>query len=72
MLNLLGDLWRPSQPDWSPVLREPGARLHLYGKREARPGRKMGHVLVLDADALAALAVAQRIHGELEGLPRGL
>ena len=46
MLNLLGDLWRPGQPDWSPVLREPGARLHLYGKREARPGRKMGHVLV--------------------------
>ena len=72
MLNLLGDLWRPGQPDWSPVLREPGARLHLYGKREARPGRKMGHVLVLDADGLAALAVAQRLHGELEGPAQGL
>jgi 5-(carboxyamino)imidazole ribonucleotide synthase len=40
MENLLGDEARR----WREILAEPGARLHLYGKREARPGRKMGHV----------------------------
>jgi len=48
MLNLLGDLWQPEgnarEPDWVRVLEMPGAHLHLYGKREARAGRKMGHV----------------------------
>ena len=45
MLNLLGDLW-PAQcePEWAAVLALPGAHLHLYGKTEARPGRKMGHL----------------------------
>ncbi len=48
MVNLLGDLWRGGDtPAWERVLRHPGARLHLYGKREARPGRKMGHVTCL-------------------------
>src|SRR5690606_13566422 len=40
MTNLLGD----EAADFAAILAEPGARLHLYGKREARPGRKMGHV----------------------------
>ena len=59
MLNLLGDLWRGGrQPDWREVLALPGAHLHLYGKREARHGRKMGHLTLTaasadDADALA-------------------
>ncbi len=49
MLNLLGDLWLPDgetvvEPDWAQVLQLPGAHLHLYGKTEARPGRKMGHL----------------------------
>jgi 5-(carboxyamino)imidazole ribonucleotide synthase len=47
MLNLLGDLWGDSQPDWTAVLEEAGAQLHLYGKAEARRGRKMGHVNLL-------------------------
>lgn len=47
MVNLLGDLWDGGEPDWTVVLREPGAFLHLYGKAEARPGRKMGHITVL-------------------------
>lgn len=44
--NLLGDLWPTDggQPDWTPILETPGAYLHLYGKHEARAGRKMGHV----------------------------
>jgi 5-(carboxyamino)imidazole ribonucleotide synthase len=52
MLNLLGDLWfpagarEPQVPDWAGVLALPGTHLHLYGKLEARPGRKMGHLTV--------------------------
>lgn len=49
MVNLLGDLWSDGEPDWSVIDTCPGARLHLYGKAEARPGRKMGHLTVLDA-----------------------
>lgn len=44
MANLLGDLWRDGEPDWAKVLGEAGVHLHLYGKRVARPGRKMGHL----------------------------
>ena len=45
MLNLLGDLWPKSgSPHWDKLLRLPGTHLHLYGKSEARPGRKMGHL----------------------------
>jgi len=47
MLNILGDVWGPSlqaTPAWDAALALPGAHLHLYGKREARAGRKMGHL----------------------------
>ncbi|WP_406564792.1 5-(carboxyamino)imidazole ribonucleotide synthase [Hylemonella gracilis] len=46
MLNLLGDLWgqHGESPAWDRVLALPGAHLHLYGKHEAKPGRKMGHL----------------------------
>ncbi|MCL4105629.1 UNVERIFIED_CONTAM: hypothetical protein GTU68_023696 [Idotea baltica] len=45
MLNLLGDIWpEGGEPDWTPVLETPGAKLHLYGKHAAREGRKMGHI----------------------------
>jgi 5-(carboxyamino)imidazole ribonucleotide synthase len=47
MRNLLGDVWANGTPDWSKLLALPGLRLHLYGKSEARPGRKMGHYTVL-------------------------
>lgn len=46
MANLLGDLWENGPPDWTAVL-QPGIHLHLYGKLEARPGRKMGHITAL-------------------------
>jgi 5-(carboxyamino)imidazole ribonucleotide synthase len=60
MLNLLGDLWFAApatgvagpvavEPDWARVLALPGAHLHLYGKAEARPGRKMGHLTITAA-----------------------
>ena len=47
MANLLGDLWAMGEPDWTAVLHDPHIKLHLYGKKEARPGRKMGHLTAL-------------------------
>ena len=47
MANLLGDLWAGGEPDWPAALAVPGASLHLYGKGEPRPGRKMGHLTAL-------------------------
>ncbi len=58
MVNLLGEMWASGEPSWEHVLRHPGAKLHLYGKAEARPGRKMGHYTVLADSGEAALAVA--------------
>ncbi|MEC9095428.1 MAG: 5-(carboxyamino)imidazole ribonucleotide synthase [Planctomycetota bacterium] len=47
MVNLLGDLWQDGDPNWCNALAEPNLKIHLYGKREARIGRKMGHMTVL-------------------------
>ena len=69
MLNLLGDIWFADadtrEPDWTRVLAHPQAKLHLYGKREPRRGRKMGHVTCLGATLDEALATAQAIRREL-------
>jgi 5-(carboxyamino)imidazole ribonucleotide synthase len=51
MANLLGDLWSGGEPDWPAALAFPSVTLHLYGKRSARPGRKMGHLTALGANA---------------------
>ncbi len=64
MLNLLGDLWfaagsqQQTEPDWAAVLALSGTHLHLYGKAEARKGRKMGHLTVTGPTADAARTVA--------------
>lgn len=47
MVNLLGDLWEGGEPKWANALADPAVRLHLYGKTDPRPGRKMGHLSVL-------------------------
>jgi 5-(carboxyamino)imidazole ribonucleotide synthase len=47
MANLLGDLWAGGTPDWATACAVPGVALHLYGKKEPRPGRKMGHLTAL-------------------------
>jgi 5-(carboxyamino)imidazole ribonucleotide synthase len=66
MVNLLGDVWpEAGQPAWGEAL-EPGAKLHLYGKKVARPARKMGHVLVLADDAATALRRAEALHARLK------
>jgi 5-(carboxyamino)imidazole ribonucleotide synthase len=50
MANLLGDLWANGEPDWRAACAFPGVKLHLYGKLEPRPGRKMGHLTALNHD----------------------
>ncbi|HEY1609837.1 MAG TPA: ATP-grasp domain-containing protein, partial [Paraburkholderia sp.] len=80
MLNILGDVWfpcgageskaqkgaAPVTPPWDEVAAMPAARLHLYGKEEARPGRKMGHVNftapTLDEARTAARDCARLLH----------
>ena len=60
MLNLLGDLWPAGgEPDWAPVLALAGVHLHLYGKAQARPGRKMGHLTVTAVTAAQAERTAR-------------
>ncbi len=48
MMNLLGNLWRNGTPQWDRLLAHPRVRLHLYGKDQAKSGRKMGHFLLLE------------------------
>lgn len=62
MANLLGDLWTDGEPNWQALLKFPSVKLHLYGKREARVGRKMGHLTALAStiDEAEKLAVAAR------------
>ena len=69
MTNLMGDIWNDGDPAWQHVLNEPGAHLHLYGKREARPGRKMGHINCLADDADSALQVTAKIRAALNMKP---
>jgi 5-(carboxyamino)imidazole ribonucleotide synthase len=62
MANLLGDLWQAGPPNWSAALASGDVKLHLYGKAEARPGRKMGHLTALadTPEQAAAQVVAAR------------
>ncbi|MBA3821672.1 MAG: 5-(carboxyamino)imidazole ribonucleotide synthase [Deltaproteobacteria bacterium] len=69
MVNLIGDLWAKGSPPWQHVLDRPDARLHLYGKDLPAPGRKMGHVLLLDDDTDGALATADALIARLGGMP---
>lgn len=65
MANLLGDLWKNGSPDWSRVCAFPEVKLHLYGKAEARPGRKMGHLTALADSAAEALRAVIAAHAAL-------
>lgn len=51
MANILGDQWSTGEPDWRAACAFPDVKLHLYGKLEPRPGRKMGHLTALNHDA---------------------
>ncbi|MBD3676748.1 MAG: 5-(carboxyamino)imidazole ribonucleotide synthase [Planctomycetaceae bacterium] len=62
MVNLLGDLWEGGEPDWKSVAAHSTTKLHLYGKHEARIGRKMGHLTALadDIESARSNALAAR------------
>lgn len=71
MANLLGDLWEKGAPDWAGLLAEyPEARLHLYGKHEARSARKMGHLNLTGKTAEAAAAAARAARERLTSASR--
>jgi len=55
MAQLLGDLWDNGEPDWDAVLAQPDIHLHLYGKTNPRPGRKMGHLTCVGSNPTLAL-----------------
>lgn len=71
MVNILGDAWKwngpavSGEPNWAPILAEPDARLHLYGKPEPRAGRKMGHFTVRGPTAESALVRARELKSRL-------
>jgi 5-(carboxyamino)imidazole ribonucleotide synthase len=65
MANLLGDLWARGEPDWAAALAVPGIALHLYGKSEPRPGRKMGHLTALGATTAEARRLVLEARGRL-------
>jgi 5-(carboxyamino)imidazole ribonucleotide synthase len=63
MVNVLGDLWETGEPRWDRALADSRVHLHLYGKAEPRPGRKMGHLNALaptPEEALSAALAARR------------
>lgn len=64
MANLLGDLWEKGEPEWQNALQFPEIKLHLYGKAEARIGRKMGHLTAIDekvGDAIEIVLKAKTV-----------
>jgi len=66
MVNVLGDLWNKGTPRWQYLLAEGHTCLHLYGKEEARPGRKMGHFTSLAEDAKQAMLIAERVRAAID------
>ncbi len=65
MANLLGDCWAEGEPDWAAALAVPGVRLHLYGKSQPRPGRKMGHLTATAASAAEAVTAVEAARAAL-------
>jgi 5-(carboxyamino)imidazole ribonucleotide synthase len=61
MANLLGDMWRNGEPNWTAAISHPEIKLHLYGKAEPRPGRKMGHLTATAETAPAAASVVRSV-----------
>ncbi|MCB0076134.1 MAG: 5-(carboxyamino)imidazole ribonucleotide synthase [Anaerolineales bacterium] len=66
MANLLGDLWQQGEPAWARALAVPGVKLHLYGKADARVGRKMGHLTATAPTVEEAVARVQEARSRLQ------
>lgn len=69
MANLLGDLWNGGEPDWAAACRYEQVKLHLYGKLEARPGRKMGHLTALAGTPAEAERLVRAARERLRRIP---
>jgi len=71
MVNLLGDLWTHGEPDWAAAAALPDVKIHLYGKAEPRPGRKMGHLVAFGNTGEEAANRAQTARAALlkQGAP---
>jgi 5-(carboxyamino)imidazole ribonucleotide synthase len=67
MANLLGDLWASGEPNWRAACAFPDVKLHLYGKLEPRPGRKMGHLTALNHDPEEAYRTVLAARNSLTG-----
>ena len=66
MVNILGDIWKNgAEPAWNSIFARPELKLHLYGKHEPRPGRKMGHYTVIGADQETVIVNAIKAREEL-------
>src|SRR5437763_7495793 len=66
MANLLGEVWSGGIPNWGAALAFPEVKLHLYGKRGPRPGRKMGHLTALADTPAAACEVVLEARAALQ------
>lgn len=65
MANLLGDIWANGEPNWPAALAVPNVSLHLYGKIEPRPGRKMGHLTAAAGTAVDAAELVREARSAL-------
>jgi 5-(carboxyamino)imidazole ribonucleotide synthase len=65
MANLLGQVWQGGEPDWAAALAIPNVHLHLYGKHEPRPRRKMGHLTALASSTTEAGNLVRRARESL-------
>jgi 5-(carboxyamino)imidazole ribonucleotide synthase len=66
MANLLGDLWSGGEPVWAEALKFPELKLHLYGKTQARAGRKMGHLTALSKTSADARNIVIKARNSLQ------
>lgn len=66
MANLLGDVWQHGEPNWAAALNIHGVSIHLYGKSDPRPGRKMGHITATAVDENTAASIVRTARAALD------
>ncbi len=66
MANLFGDIWQKGEPNWAVALANPNIKLHLYGKADAKPGRKMGHIAAMSDSAADASGLVRNARAALD------
>lgn len=71
MANLLGDIWQNGEPNWAAALFEHRIKLHLYGKAEAKPDRKMGHITAMAETSKDAVELVRQARSRLSGQSSG-